>query len=462
VVTQSAPVAPARPSASAVLLEREKHDLAVLRRTTRAGPSALLARAQVRALAVGNGWGCVALEAGMSESVMQCWSLDAAAEARRDAKTLKSIEARLVPWLPAGAFAAGDRLCAREEGPERCWPALEFLTAQPAGLPVVWSRPAWKSRMDSPTVGDISADFFWCGFGFGGPVQCWGESRDGFFGRGDACAEKRKREWPAEHGPVAAPKAACAGAPTPVPGLARLGGIASWSAGPRGVCATDFHRVSRCAGAIPQPPPRTKEIAVGTGDEPNACGVLEEGVVCWGGRYSPASAPSRFVRIALAQPAPSGAPVVDSAGRADRGCQVHRPCLRPFRALSACGPGEPARPWSELVRDAEPWRGKSVRVSGQLFVGSGSASMAGCGRLDSGKNDADEAPICCNSSFFPLVVVSDGRTLRVDGHDCHGDESRACCNLAASGEDVIATGTLEQEDRGPTGWVLRGPALCAR
>jgi hypothetical protein len=83
--------------------------------------------------------------------------------------------------------------------------------------------------------------------------------------------------------------------------------------------------------------------------------------------------------------------------------------------------------------------------------------MMGCGRLDS----VVTAGFCCNSSFYPLVVVSEGRTLRIEGLDCHGDESRACCNFSASGEHVIATGTLE-EDRGPSGWVLQAPELCTR
>jgi len=74
---------------------------------------------------------------------------------------------------------------------------------------------------------------------------------------------------------------------------------------------------------------------------------------------------------------------------------------------------------------------------------------------------APDAPSpCCNSSYYPFVVISDGRVLRIDGFDCHGDESRACCDLAASGERVVATGTLEHEEREPPGWVLRRPELC--
>jgi hypothetical protein len=452
----SASTAAPRPSASTARWDRETSDLKHLQQTTWAGPSTLLAPVRVRALAVGNGWGCAALRVSMSENVMQCWTLAAGGDERRGSRASKSLDAKFVPWLPASAFAAGDRLCAREDGKERCWPALEFLATRPPDLPELWTWPAWKSLMDSPTVGEVSGDFFKCGHGE--RVECWGRSRDGFFGSASACAEGTKQAWPGEHGPVAAPTARCSDAPTPVPGLARARSISSWSAGPRGLCATDIARVSRCVGAIPPPPPRTEEIAVGTGDEPNACGILDEAVVCWGGRYSPASSPSRFVRIAFSQPASSRAPVVDSGGRADDDCQVQRPCLRPFRSLSACRPGEHAPPWSDVVREGEPLRGRSIRVAGRLFVGAGSGTGAGCGRL--GPTTADLPPICCNSSFFPLVVVSEGRALRVDGLDCDGDESRACCNLAASGEQVIATGTLDQEDHGPSGWVLRGPDLC--
>jgi hypothetical protein len=451
----SASAAAPRPSASVVLSEREKFDVAHLRQTTRAGPSVLLAPAQIRALAVGNGWGCAALRVSMSENVMQCWTLGAHRDGQDDPKTPTSIPARIVRWLPASAFAAGDRLCSRTDGQERCWPAAEFFAARPADVPEVWTWPAWKSLMDSPSVGEISADFFTCGLGE--RIECKGRSRDGFFGSGASCTEETKRAWPGEHGPIAAPKAGCADAPTAVPGLARVRGLSSWSAGPRGVCATDFDRVSRCVGAIPRPPAGTTQIAVGTGDEPNACGILDDGVVCWGGRYSPASSPRHFVRIALAEPAASGAPVVDSPGTAGERCQVHRPCLRPFGSLSACRSGDRAAPWSEVVREGTRLQGKRIRVAGRLFVGAGSGTMMGCGRLDS----VVTAGFCCNSSFYPLVVVSEGRTLRIEGLDCHGDESRACCNFSASGEHVIATGTLE-EDRGPSGWVLQAPELCTR
>jgi hypothetical protein len=464
--TKGAPSAPRtaasaaapRPSASAARSERELFDLKYSRQTTRALPSPLLAPVRVRGLAVGNGWGCAALAVSMSENVMQCWALSVDENPRPDTKISKTVDAKLVPWLPPSAFAAGDRLCACEDGRDRCWPALEFLAVRPAGLPDVWTWPASKSLVVTPSVGDVTADFFQCSFAE--RAECRGRSRDGFFGTGAACSDETKRAWPGEHGPVAVPGAACADAPTAVPGLARVRGISSWSAGPRGVCATDFDGTSRCVGAIARPPRGTKDIAVGTGDEPNACGVLGESLVCWGGRYSPASAPNRFVRIAFEKPAASGAPVVDSGGRADKGCQVHRPCLRPFRSLAACRSGDGAPPWSEVVREEERLRGKSVRVAGRLFVGSGSGTMVGCGWLDARGEDPDQPPPCCNSSYYPLVVISDGRVLRVDGLDCHGDESRACCNLPASGERVIASGTLEPEEREPPGWVLRRPELC--
>ncbi|HEX6278155.1 MAG TPA: hypothetical protein VFZ53_34155 [Polyangiaceae bacterium] len=149
--------------------------------------------------------------------------------------------------------------------------------------------------------------------------------------------------------------------------------------------------------------------------------------------------------------------MVDHAGRSDEGCQVHRPCLRPFTSLSACRAGDQAPALSDVVREGDGPRGERVRVTGELFVGSGSSTMAGCGWLDA----RDAAPPCCNSSYYPLVVTEGGRSLRLDGFDCHGDESRACCNLAASGERVIATGTLEHDRLTPPGWVLRRPDLCA-
>jgi hypothetical protein len=453
-VTQSAPAAPA-PATSAVPFGDEKIDLAHLRQTTRAGPSVLPAPAPVRALAVGNGWGCAALSVGVRDNVMQCWTLDA-----RDSDQNKSLEAKLVQWLPASAFAAGDRLCARQDGQDRCWPALEFLSARPASVPELWTWSIKQSLMQAPRVQvvSVSGDFFQCEFGE--RAQCWGQSRDGFFGTAGACPKELKRAWPGERGPVAAPKARCADAPTPVPGLAHVRRISSWSAGPRGLCATDQNGVSRCVGAIPQPPSGMTWIAVGTGDEPNACGVVNEGVVCWGGRYSAASSTNGFVRIALAQPVPSGAPVLDSGGRAAQDCQIHRPCPRPFKSLATCPSGERAPPWSDVARAGERWRGKKIRLTGRLFAGAGGIAMGACGSLDPDASSAGAPPPCCNSSFFPIVLVSNGRVIRVEGFDCQGDESRACCNLAASGEQVIGMGTLEHAEREPLGWVLRNPELC--
>jgi hypothetical protein len=70
--------------------------------------------------------------------------------------------------------------------------------------------------------------------------------------------------------------------------------------------------------------------------------------------------------------------------------------------------------------------------------------------------------LCCNGSWAPLGLVSEGFALRLEDLECGGDESRLCCGAPATGQAIVATGTLEWEDgRGDAGWMLRDPKLCS-
>jgi hypothetical protein len=75
-------------------------------------------------------------------------------------------------------------------------------------------------------------------------VECWGRSRDGFFS---------------------------APGPSRVAGL-RLNGVASLSAGPRGLCGDVYGGGARCVGAIAAPPRGVSRVVVSQGDDASACG----------------------------------------------------------------------------------------------------------------------------------------------------------------------------------------------
>jgi hypothetical protein len=89
--------------------------------------------------------------------------------------------------------------------------------------------------------------------------------------------------------------------------------------------------------------------------------------------------------------------------------------------------------------------------------------MAACGRLGpNGEPVAWPFELCCNSSWYPLGLVSEGLALHLEGLDCGGDNSRSCCSASATGQAIVATGTLEWvANRGTPSWTLLDPQLCA-
>jgi hypothetical protein len=307
-------------------------------------------------------------------------------------------------------------------------------------------------------AGDLFTCAIWHEF-----VECWGASRDGFFGKASACSPELKRAWPTLSLPVPAPRAACSSVPVKIPGL-RLNGVAHLSAGPRGLCGATFEDGSRCVGAIAAPP-RVERVTVSLGDEPGACGIKDKTILCWGHGYSAAGTKAP-IRIFVEQPERSDAPVLDHRANWDENCQIRRPCARRTETLKACAPGPAAKPWIEFARTDARQSGHSVRVSGRLAVGPGAGTGAACGKFDPASTrpaPPDEPTPCCDrgDSWAPVVLHSGDDTLRLDGFDCRGDGSRDCCNVAATDQAVIASGTLVWEaERTEPGWILRDPVLC--
>jgi len=245
----------------------------------------------------------------------------------------------------------------------------------------------------------------------------------------------------------------------------RLNGVNSVSAGPRGLCGDDDHGGTRCAGAIPAPPRGVFNVAVSRGDDASACGVDADGIVCWGEAYSARGRPRAPVRVRVDHAATADAPVLDRRANWDAHCQINRPCTRDWANLPRCEGTPTALPWETLARDAAARRGQIVSVTGNFVVGPGAMTLKGCSRWgpDHPGVDPPNAPeLCCNGTWAPLGLVSDGLALRLEDLECAGDESRLCCSAPATGQAIVATGKLEWDTAGgDAGWILREPKLCS-
>jgi len=266
-------------------------------------------------------------------------------------------------------------------------------------------------------------------------VECWGKSRDGFF----------KAPGPAR-----------------IPGL-RLNGVASLSAGPRGLCGDNYDGGARCVGAIPAPPRGVTGVVVSQGDDASACGVDADGIVCWGEAYSPRGSPGAPVRIRVDYPSGAAAPVLDTPAHWDAACGINRPCTRDWAKPPRCEGPQGAVPWANLARDAAAQRGKIVSATGNFVVGPGMSTLMGCSRwgpFDTGVDPPNAPLLCCNGTWAPLGLVSEGFALRLEDLECGGDGSRLCCSAPATGQGIVATGTLEW-DNGSGDWLLRDPQLCS-
>jgi hypothetical protein len=179
----------------------------------------------------------------------------------------------------------------------------------------------------------------------------------------------------------------------------------------------------------------------------------------WAGpfpRTTPAVRPSAPVRVdQVLDPA---APVVDSPGRWDAECLIERPCTRDWAKPPRCEGPFGAAPWASLAPRAAAQRGQLVSVTGNFVVGPRAMRLAGCspGAPWAPVVDPPNAPkLCCNGSWAPLGLVSDGFAVQLEHMECRGDESRLCCTAPATGQPIIAIGTLDWDDN------LTPPRLAA-
>jgi len=165
--------------------------------------------------------------------------------------------------------------------------------------------------------------------------------------------------------------------------------------------------------------------------------------------------------LSLASRAPNGAGAIDtpSGGRGwERSCLIHRPCRRVARRLPRCPEGIKAitaRAVQELPGD-----GRTVSVRGALHYGDFATTAVACEGVDSVKKR--QLRSCCNLVSGPILVgegTDDGQVIHLEGVGCRGDESRTCCDLIVSGQQVVATGELHENHHtfgGPSRYSL-GP-----
>jgi hypothetical protein len=174
---------------------------------------------------------------------------------------------------------------------------------------------------------------------------------------------------------------------------------------------------------------------------------------------APPGEPARWAgRIQRTTPAGSA----DSPGRWDAECRIERPCTRDWAKPPRCEDPFGAVPWASLAPRAAAQRGQLVSVAGNFVVGPVGRRMAACGRGLFWVDPPNAPTLCCNGAWAPLGLVSDGFALQLEHMECEGDESRLCCTAPATGQTIIASGTLDwDDDITPPGWLLRDPKLCS-
>jgi hypothetical protein len=143
-------------------------------------------------------------------------------------------------------------------------------------------------------------------------------------------------------------------------------------------------------------------------------------------------------------------------------CSIHLACPAP-RAMPECKADEHAQSWEALRGQAKQLSGSVVAINGQLDLIAETVLVPIACRLGA----------CCHHIGSSVVLDNRGNSVELEssehalglaGYECHGDDSKGCCNVIADGRTVIARGRLVEsagrgESREPP-WELREASLC--
>jgi hypothetical protein len=145
--------------------------------------------------------------------------------------------------------------------------------------------------------------------------------------------------------------------------------------------------------------------------------------------------------------------VIDRPGSWTPQCLIHRKCNTKVAPLEPCEPGKAARAWTDFVTHALDFEDQVVDVSGRLELADG--------RFSTGV--ACPKGTCCNSYGVGAEVYAEPQPLPLDGFGCAGDESRLCCNVLVTGQEVIVHGRLVKtwSMPPPPEWKLSDVSICA-
>jgi len=185
---------------------------------------------------------------------------------------------------------------------------------------------------------------------------------------------------------------------------------------------------------------------------------------------SPSPSPSPSPPAQLPSPAIDAAVALDATPGSDAAtagtCLAKTGC-RAVPSLPACPPGLVTKTLAEVVTSGDEFLGKEIAVRGPLRHTKPTCTHTAC-----------QHGQCCNRCSAKLVLSEhDGVSAfkgavdailvdnigDLDRYTCKGDDSTVCCVVRASGNEVVARGTLgtagvaAQSDT----WSMSGTTLCA-
>ena len=173
---------------------------------------------------------------------------------------------------------------------------------------------------------------------------------------------------------------------------------------------------------------------------------------------SASAPPSASIRGASSAPSPPRIrarqmgqyAVIDESGSWTPNCIIHRKCKTKVAPLERCEPSQAARPWADFIAHALDFEDQLVDLSGRLEISDGFMSTA----VQCSKGT------CCNKYSVGVELYAEPKPLPLEGFGCGGDESRLCCNVLATGQEVIVHGRLIKRTSIPLRWELDEVSIC--